>query len=420
MSKPNSPVSGKRRLRPRWRSGALVALALVLAGLGARVPAMAEVMMAITAAGEVRYLDPDQDPVLLTEVFRPRLDGKSLFSSRVGGAARLDDGRIVLALLPKDLAVDGDLQQGWGLYEFDPNARELELVTPLAGALSAISIGPGNELFGVTWDPAKLVRIDLATGAFTDLGAFLLDQSSVPLHRFGYAALWFEPDRSRFVHAYSNVATYDLVIAAVAVDGSDVEQLGTDLPTHFQVYDAVVAGDDVLVLDYNEFHLLRSSKDSVRRAVTSAGPVPVPYSRATRRLPFGETSFFTAQALVSIEDRLDCVPSSTVLCLRNGDYRVTATWVDPFTDDVKAAGFEQQSADSGSMWFLEPSNQEGLVKVLSSCGLNGHAWVFGAASTTLGYTIRVEEIASGEVREYSSPGGVAAPAINDTAAFPCS
>ena len=78
----------------------------------------------------------------------------------------------MLAALPKDLVVEGDLQQGWGLYGYDPNARELELITPLAGAPSAISMGPEDSLYGVTYDPAKLVRIDLATGGFTDLGAF--------------------------------------------------------------------------------------------------------------------------------------------------------------------------------------------------------------------------------------------------------
>jgi len=56
--------------------------------------------------------------------------------------------------------------------------------------------------------------------------------------------------------------------------------------------------------------------------------------------------------------------------------------------------------------------------VLDGCSANGHVWVYGASSTTLGYTIRVTDTVSGAVREYRNEPGVDANAIADATAFP--
>lgn len=73
--------------------------------------------------------------------------------------------------------------------------------------------------------------------------------------------------------------------------------------------------------------------------------------------------------------------------------------------------------DSGLFWFFSASNWELLVKVLDGCSLNGHFWVFSAATTNVEYTLRVTDTRTGEVKVYLNPLGVAADAITDTGAF---
>ena len=58
-----------------------------------------------------------------------------------------------------------------------------------------------------------------------------------------------------------------------------------------------------------------------------------------------------------------------------------------------------------------------MVKVLDGCGVNGHYWVFAAATTNVEYTLRVEDTATGHVRRYENPLGVSSPAVTDTMAF---
>jgi hypothetical protein len=75
------------------------------------------------------------------------------------------------------------------------------------------------------------------------------------------------------------------------------------------------------------------------------------------------------------------------------------------------------SDDSGLLWFFHPDNWEMLVKVLDGCALNEHFWVFAAATTTVEYTLRVTDTATGEVREYLNAAGTPASALTDTEAF---
>ena len=73
--------------------------------------------------------------------------------------------------------------------------------------------------------------------------------------------------------------------------------------------------------------------------------------------------------------------------------------------------------DSGLFRFFEAENWEILVKVLNGCDTNGHYWVYGASTTTLGYVIRVTDTATGDVREYRNEPGRSAAAITDARAF---
>ena len=58
-----------------------------------------------------------------------------------------------------------------------------------------------------------------------------------------------------------------------------------------------------------------------------------------------------------------------------------------------------------------------LVKVLNGCALNNRYWVFAAATTDVGYTLRVTDTETGRIKTYTNQVGQAAPAITDTDAF---
>lgn len=78
------------------------------------------------------------------------------------------------------------------------------------------------------------------------------------------------------------------------------------------------------------------------------------------------------------------------------------------------------SADSALFYFFNRENWELMVKVLDGCAINGHYWVFGAASTDVGHTVIVRDTTNpARVREYRHAAGAPAPAIADIQAFAC-
>jgi hypothetical protein len=76
------------------------------------------------------------------------------------------------------------------------------------------------------------------------------------------------------------------------------------------------------------------------------------------------------------------------------------------------------SGDSGIFSFFDTANWEVMVKVLDACSFSGSYWVFFAGTTDVGFTLRVEDTATGDVRVYSNPVGRTAETVTDTAAFP--
>lgn len=123
-----------------------------------------------------------------------------------------------------------------------------------------------------------------------------------------------------------------------------------------------------------------------------------------------ETSTLAATAAV-------CVPSATTLCLGQGRFAVRVTWSDFNRSTGPAKVVPVGSVDSGLFYFFEGNNWEMLIKVLDGCALNGHFWVFSAATTNVAYTLEVTDTATGLVRNYTNRLGVSAPAITDTTAF---
>ncbi len=61
-----------------------------------------------------------------------------------------------------------------------------------------------------------------------------------------------------------------------------------------------------------------------------------------------------------------------------------------------------------------------LIKVLDGCAINGHYWVLAAATTDVGYQLRVAEPARGREKVYRNRVGVRSPAQLDLEAFSCS
>lgn len=112
-----------------------------------------------------------------------------------------------------------------------------------------------------------------------------------------------------------------------------------------------------------------------------------------------------------------CEPSPTRLCLRDGRFAIEGTWRDRFGNTGVARTVPDKTGDSGMLWFFDAANWEVLVKVLRGCGVNGHYWVFAAATTNVEYTLQVTDLVAGETREYTNQLGVSSPAVTDTSAF---
>jgi hypothetical protein len=116
-----------------------------------------------------------------------------------------------------------------------------------------------------------------------------------------------------------------------------------------------------------------------------------------------------------------CVPSDTVLCLRDGRFRVEVDW-------ETASGGQGQgmvvpgvtSDSSGILWFFNPNNWEMLVKVLNGCPVTQHWWVFFAATTNVEFDLRVTDTEKGTTRTFHNDQGHSADAVTETAALPCS
>jgi hypothetical protein len=69
--------------------------------------------------------------------------------------------------------------------------------------------------------------------------------------------------------------------------------------------------------------------------------------------------------------------------------------------------------------FFDADNPEVLVKVLDGCGFNDRFWVFYAATTTVGFRLRVTDTVAGISRLYTNDDQNTAATVTDVDAFPC-
>lgn len=111
-----------------------------------------------------------------------------------------------------------------------------------------------------------------------------------------------------------------------------------------------------------------------------------------------------------------CLKSPDALCLDGDRFRVTVSWGDTLGNQGMGQAVPV-NADSGAFWFFNPNNLEMLVKVLDGCAVNGHHWVFSAATTNVAYTLHVEDTLTGAQVSYVNELGTPAVTRLDSTAF---
>ncbi len=110
-----------------------------------------------------------------------------------------------------------------------------------------------------------------------------------------------------------------------------------------------------------------------------------------------------------------CLAGPDTLCLDGGRFRVEVDWDSPSGSGRGKA--IRETDQSGMFWFFGPENLEMLVKVLPACPVNGHYWVFLAATTNVAYELTVTDTATDTSKTYSNAlGDIAEPRL-DSAAF---
>ena len=114
-----------------------------------------------------------------------------------------------------------------------------------------------------------------------------------------------------------------------------------------------------------------------------------------------------------------CVANSQTMCLNSNRFKVQVSWRDFNNNTGLGNVVSAGTSDSGLFWFFANTNWEMLVKVLNGCGVNNKFWVFGAATTNVGYTMTVTDTKTGKSKQYTNPLGTSAAATTDTNAFDC-
>lgn len=129
----------------------------------------------------------------------------------------------------------------------------------------------------------------------------------------------------------------------------------------------------------------------------------------------GDADIFTHAITLSGGAATTCTADAETLCLNNGRFRVRATW-QTGQGSGPAKGV-QLTADSGYFWFFAATNVEVIVKVLDACAGFDRFWVFSTGLTDVGVRLTVEDVRTGEVREYTNPRGTPYAPKFDTNAF---
>ena len=103
--------------------------------------------------------------------------------------------------------------------------------------------------------------------------------------------------------------------------------------------------------------------------------------------------------------------------LRNGRFRVSATWKNFQGENGVATWVPLGSEETGVFWFFVPSNFELMLKVIDGCAFNNRYWVFFAALTNVEFHIIVFDTWTGREKRYDNALGVSAASVTDSNAF---
>ena len=112
-------------------------------------------------------------------------------------------------------------------------------------------------------------------------------------------------------------------------------------------------------------------------------------------------------------------PAGQLLEVQNGRFEVSATWITASGQQGEAQALSARTTAAGLFYFFSPNNWEIQAKVLDGCAINNRIWFYAAATTDVGYTLKVRDRLTGSQKTYQNPVGQAAPAITDSNAFPC-
>lgn len=150
---------------------------------------------------------------------------------------------------------------------------------------------------------------------------------------------------------------------------------------------------------------------------------------------FGSGALRAHAALLRLDELLleeapePCQPGPTTLCIDDqpGDarFRIEVTFATSqaggLSGKARAIPLAGLGVSAGGLfWFFGQENPELLVKILDGCGVNGDYWVFYSAGTNVGFTVTVDDTATGRRRTYDNRDLTPAPPVQDTAAFSCS
>jgi hypothetical protein len=111
-----------------------------------------------------------------------------------------------------------------------------------------------------------------------------------------------------------------------------------------------------------------------------------------------------------------CVPTADTLCLAGGRFRVGIAFETTAASSGNARAVKLTD-ETGYFWFFGGSNVEVVVKAIDGCTFNDRFWFFAGGLTDVHATITVTDTASGAVKTYTNPQGMAFEPIQDTGAF---
>ncbi len=291
----------------------------------------------------------------------------------------------------------------WALVRLaGQDGRELVTVDLAAGAATRIG-NTGDRFAGLAFDAGGTLYGITGQGAATPESLFVLSQTGAApsfvvslADGAGGETIAFNPEDGLLYHATGGLAFRSVDLAGPVV----TPVVGCDIPS-FHAGAMTHLGRDVLLL---------SERNGSFWGLSTAG----------RMARIGSLDH-NSKGLAFIPA---CVPGDTTLCLPAGsgrfEARVSYQTVQGggLMGEGRAVPLSPLGVDKGGVfYFRDPDNPKFLVKILDGCGVNGHHWLFYAATTNIGFELTVTDTLTGAIRIYNNPDLNPAAPVLDTQAF---